>query len=96
MGTMNTAPQSTDTVRETLPMPTTAQDIHDAARRLRGMRRRGLSWREISEQTGYSRVQALQLVHNVFALIDATNNGPANLSGGGQRYDRDERIAASA
>lgn len=72
-----------------MPMPATAHDIHDAARHLRGLRDQGLTWKEIAEQTGYSRVQALQLVHNVFALIDATNNSAANLAGFQRRHDVD-------
>lgn len=79
---MNTSLQTKESgFQEAMVMPTTAQDIQDAARYLRKLRRQGLTWREVSERTGYSRVQSLQLVHNVFALIDATNNGARNLAG---------------
>lgn len=52
-------------------MPATPQQIHAASARVRGLRDKGLTWRQVSEETGYSRVQALQLVHNMFGLIDA-------------------------
>lgn len=63
-----------------MPMPTTAREIHDAAAVVRGLRRQGLTWKEVSARSGYSRVQALQLVHNVFALTDATNHSAQRIA----------------
>ena len=52
-------------------LPTTGQGIYTEAARIRGLRRDGLNWREISEATGYTRVEAVRLAHGESQLMAA-------------------------
>lgn len=54
-----------------IPLPSTPGEIHDAAVLVQRLRAGGMSWREVSERTGYARVDAIQLAHNLFGLTDA-------------------------
>lgn len=51
--------------------PTTEHGIYVEATRVRGLRREGLSWREVSEATGYTRVEAIRLAHGESQLMAA-------------------------
>lgn len=65
---------SAETVSETTEertIPATVQGIHDAAEEVRALRRQGMSWAEVRKQTGFTRVDAMRLVHNLFELTDA-------------------------
>ncbi|MGK3708922.1 hypothetical protein [Arthrobacter sp. IK3] len=53
------------------PLPSTPAEIHDAAGVVRGLRLRGMTWKAISEETGFSRVDSMRLVHDLFTLTDA-------------------------
>ena len=69
---MNTAPESPAEAADGYrPLPATAAEIHDAAVEVQRLRSGGLTWRQISEKTGFSRVDPLQLAHNLFNLTDA-------------------------
>lgn len=50
-------------------LPTTEQEIFSEATRLRAMRRNGMTWREISEATAYTRTEAIRLVHGESQLL---------------------------
>lgn len=56
---------------ETLTLPTTEQGIYTEATRIRELRRDGMTWREISETTGYTRVAAIRLAHGESQLMAA-------------------------
>lgn len=56
---------------ETVTLPTTEQGIYTEATRIRALRRDGMSWREISETTGYSRVESIRLAHGESQLMAA-------------------------
>lgn len=56
---------------ETVSLPTTEQGIYAEATRIRGLRRAGMSWRQISETTGYTRVEAIRLAHGESQLMAA-------------------------
>lgn len=69
---MNTAPDPrSEAAAGYRPLPATAAEIHDAAVEVQRLRSRGLTWRQVSERTGFSRVDSLQLAHNLFRLTDA-------------------------
>lgn len=69
-----------ETVSETAgqrPLPTTLAEIHSAADEVRRLRSSGASWAVVSATTGFSRVSAMRLVHNLFDLTDAATRGQA-------------------
>jgi hypothetical protein len=54
--------------------PGTEHEIHAASSTILALRRHGMTWREVSERTGYSRMNAIRLGHGVFELLDALAN----------------------
>lgn len=71
---------SMETVSETSGprlLPTAVEEIHSAAAEVRQLRAKGASWAAVSTATGFSRVNAIRLVHNLFELTDAATRGRA-------------------
>lgn len=71
---------SMETVSETTgprDLPATVGEIHSAAEEVRTLRSNGASWAAVSTATGFSRVNAMRLVHNLFELTDAATRGRA-------------------